>query len=289
MKNLFKVVGALFLMHLFAGGLFAEKVIYVHGFSLINDNSACHDQTECEYWPEPAADDYAIVGYDGRRDPFAAIPSSGSVRLLQLLNKYCRADQGQTCRIVSDSMGGLTTAGVVSQYNNSGTYNILYSNQIVSAEGGSEIANLGDLGVEILTNVFGLGAIPGVDELEVSRDGIDALATARARGGFDHNRNNGVLFYHVAANRSNIFAGPWLPGEDDTLVAYHSSCGYRQIAAFNVCMGQKVRTCSWCFWQRKKLVTPWDAHFMLPGVALEGVNMGHSRTHNTAEYQLSPF
>ena len=176
MNHLKKAIGALFLMQLFAGGLFAEKVIYIHGFSLVKDNSECQDQLACDYWPEPAAEDYTIVGYDGRRDPFLSIPTSGSVRTLQLLNKYCRADQDQSCRIVADSMGGLTAAGVISQYNGSGTYNILYSTQIVSAEGGSEIANLGDGAIELLTGVFGLSLIPGVDELAVSRDAIDALA-----------------------------------------------------------------------------------------------------------------
>ncbi len=282
------LLGALFLMQIFAGGVFAEKVIFVHGMSLIESNEACQGQTSCDnYWDQiPEGIDHVFVGYDGRRNPFAAVPTAGSVRLLEMLNQYCRADQGQSCRIVAESLGGFTTAGTIAMYNQSGLYNILYSTQIVSAEGGSEIANLGDTAIEILKFVFGLGDNQIAAAIEQSRDAIDALVTSSARGLFDHNRNNGAVFYHVAARKSIWIAEPFLPGEDDTLVAFHSACAYRTTGAFNVCMGQKIRSCSWCFWQRKKWITPWDAHEMHPAVPNDGVNLQHSGVHNITAYHL---
>jgi hypothetical protein len=286
MKATKYLLGALVLMQIFAGGVFAEKVIFVHGMSLINSNESCQDQTECsEYWDEiPQGIDHVFVGYDGRRNPFASAPTAGSVRLLEMLNRYCRADQGQSCRIVAESLGGFTTAGTIAMYNQSGLYNILYSTQIVSAEGGSEIANLGDTAIEILKFVFGLGDNQIAAAIEQSRDAIDALVTSSARGLFDHNQNNDTIFYHVAARKSIWIAEPFLPGEDDTLVAFHSSCAYRTTGAFNVCMGQKIRPCSWCFWQRKQLITPFDAHEMHPAVPNDGVDLQHSGVHNIIEY-----
>lgn len=288
MKTLRYAFGAILLMHLLAGAAFAEKVVFVHGMDLIRSNEACQDQTSCDvYWRNvPPGVDAVFVGYDGRRNPFAATPTAGSVRLLGILNKYCRADQNQSCRIVADSLGGFTTAGTIAMYNRTGIYNVLYSTQVVSAEGGSEIANLGDTAIEILKFVFGLSSNEIATALETSRDAIDALVTSSARGLFDHNRNNGTLFYHVAARQSIWIAEPFLPGEDDTLVAFHSSCGYRTTGAFDVCMGQKIRSCSWCFWEPKKLVTPWDAHRMHPAVPNDGVDARHSRIHDENQYQL---
>ena len=288
MKTLRFVLGAMLLMLVPGGAVFAEKVIFVHGMNLISSNEACQDQASCDvYWKNvPDGLDAVFVGYDGRRNPFAAVPTAGSVRLLEILNKYCRADQNQSCRIVADSLGGFTTAGTIAMYNSTGLYNILYSTQVVSAEGGSEIANLGDTAIEILKFVFGLGDNEIAAAIEQSRDAIQALVTSSARGLFDHNRNNGTVFYHVAARKSIWIAEPFLPGEDDTLVAFHSSCGYRTTGAFNVCMGQKIRSCSWCFWQRKKLITPWDAHVMHPAVPNDGVDVRHNNIHNESQYQL---
>ena len=280
-----KVVWAAALFLFGSGSLFAEKVIYVHGMSLTESNEACQDTTVCDYWRTGAVGDYVFVGYDGRRDPFTAIPTSGSVRLLQILNKYCRKDQGQSCRLVNDSLGGFTGAGTIALYNTTGIYNILYSTQIVSAEGGSEIANLGDTAIEILKIVFNLTG-EWTRELVETHDAIQALVTTSARGRFDHNRSNGTMFYHVAANKSIFIAEPFLPGQDDTLVAFHSSCGYRETNAFSKCMGEKVRSCSWCFWEKKHLVTAWDGHRMHPAVPLTGLEIQHAGGHLQNQYHL---
>lgn len=266
-----------------AGTLHAEKVIYVHGMSLVSSNEACQDTTNCEYWKDHVAGDYVFVGYDGRKNPFGGTEMSGSVRLLQILNKYCRRDQGQSCRLVDDSLGGFTGAGTVSMYNRTGIYNILYATQIVSAEGGSEIANLGDTAIDVLKVVFNLTG-DGAQALIESRDAIQALVTTSARSLFDHNRTNGTVFYHVSANKSFFLAEPFLPGTDDSLVAFHSSCGYRSAGAFTQCMGQKIRTCSWCFWEKPKLITPWDNHKMHPAVALTGLDIPHAEGHNDSRY-----
>ena len=269
-------------------GVHAEKVIFVHGMSLIESNEECQDTTgSCNgYWQNLPVDDYTLAGYDGRRNPFVAVPTAGSVRLLELLNKYCRKDQGQTCRIVAESLGGFTTAGTLVMYNRTGLYNVLYTTQIVSAEGGSEIANLGDTAIEILKFVFGLQDNQLTDNLVENHDAIQALVTSNARGLFDHNRTNGTVFYHVAANKSIWIAEPFLPGEDDTLVAFHSACGYRTTGAFSQCMGEKIRQCNWCFWQRKQLITPWDGHVMHPSVPNGGIPMRHTEPHNDPTYIL---
>ncbi len=275
-------IGTLFLIQLFAApALFAEKVLFVHGMSLTESNADCQDQLSCDYWSTvtPAVGDYTIVGYDGRKNPFVATPTAGSVRLLEMLNKYCRADQGQSCRIVADSLGGFTTAGTVAMYNTTGVYNILNSTQIVSAEGGSEIANLGDGAIDVLKVVLGIGYL-----LENAWGAVEALVTTNARGLFDHNRNNGTMFYHVAARKSVFIAAQILPGKDDSLVAFHSACGYRTTGGFKKCMGQKIRDCGWCFWQKREHIDPWEGHFMHPANGNKGVKMRHAPTHNEVEF-----
>lgn len=283
-----QLAGLLLLSITFTGSLFAEKVIYVHGMSLTESNEACQDQSACPYWRTPPVGDHVYVGYDGRRNPFESVSTAGSVRLLQILNKYCRRDQGQSCRLLNDSLGGFTGAGTIAMYNRTGLYNILYATQIVSAEGGSEIANLGDTAISILEFVFNLSNNEAAQGLKESRDAIQALVTSSARSLFDHNRTNGAMFYHVPANQSIFIAEPFLPGEDDSLVAFHSSCGYRAVGGFSKCMGEKIRTCALCFWQKPVHVAPWDGHFIYPGIALTGLDIPHSEGHNQAQYHARP-
>ncbi|GBF51649.1 hypothetical protein LPTSP4_31870 [Leptospira ryugenii] len=269
--------------------LFAEKVIYTHGMNLVESNEACQDQRvgvpNCNVWKGiTPVGDYVLVGYDGRRDPLLAEPTSGTVRLLQMLNKYCRKDRGQSCRLVSESLGGFTAAATISKYNQSGIYNILYATQLVSAEGGSEVASLGDKAIEILRLVFGITSGP-LDQLADSRDAIQALVVTKARSSFDHNRNNGTIFYHLSATKSIFIAEPFLPGKDDSLVAMHSSCGYRQAGAFSRCMGEKVKSCDLCFWERAVNVTPWEGHRMHPLIPNTGLAIGHMQGHDDVRYQ----
>ncbi|TGL58439.1 hypothetical protein [Leptospira sarikeiensis] len=284
MKQKIWILLSLFLL---SASLQAEKVIYVHGMSLTESNEACQDKTVCPYWKVPPVGDYVYVGYDGRRNPFVSDSTAGSVRLLQMLNKYCRKDQGKSCRLIDDSLGGFTGAGTVSMYNKTGIYNILYATQIVSAEGGSEIANLGDTAIDILKVVFNIQGGLG-DALIQSRDAIQSLVTTSARSLFDHNRNNGTLFYHLAAKKSIFIADPFLPGEDDSLVAFHSSCGYRTVGAFSKCMGEKIRSCALCFWETPKLITPWDGHYMHPLVPITGLDIPHAEGHNDVKYHGIP-
>jgi hypothetical protein len=266
-----------------SGSIYAEKVIYVHGMSLTESNAHCQDTKDCAYWESHVGGDYVFVGYDGRQNPFGGTDVSGSVRLLQLLNKYCRKDQGQSCRLIDDSLGGFTGAGTVSMYNKTGLYNILYVTQIVSAEGGSEIANLGDTAIDILKVVFNLNG-DGAQALIDSHSAIQALVTTSARALFDHNRSNGTVFYHVNANKSFFLADPFLPGTDDSLVAFHSSCGYRTTGEFSKCMGEKIRSCALCFWETPKLITPFDNHKMHPLVPLTGIDIPHAQGHHDVRY-----
>lgn len=262
--------------------LSAEKIIYVHGFSLIDSNEAIQDTVgPNKYWDPQLTGDVVFVGYDARINPLTAGPTTGSVRLLAMLNKYCRRDKGQSCRIISDSMGGLTTTYTIATYNAGNAYNILYSNQIVSAEGGSEIASLGDTAQDILKAVFGFAPF-----LDVS--GIQALMPSYARAAFDHNRNNGTMFYHVAGFKSIFIADPFLPGKDDSLVAFHSSCSYRTTGEFTQCGGQAIRSCSWCIWEKKKMITPHTAHYLLRGMPVEGYDIAHADAHRDLSFHARP-
>ena len=138
MKQTTKVFISL-VLSLATTSLFAEKVIYVHGMDLTTTSDhGCQDMTSCSKWAgdraAPAGQDAVYVGYNASQDAFAGTADSGSVRLLQILNKYCRKDQGQSCRIIGESMGAYTTAGTIAMYNTNGIYDINYATLIVSAE-----------------------------------------------------------------------------------------------------------------------------------------------------------
>src|SRR5690606_5595378 len=119
----------------------------------------------------------AHVGYDGRYDPINFGSERGGPRLLAMLNQHCRREQGTSCRIVNHSMGGLVTGYVVANYNSDGRYNIHYVSSLVSAEGGSELANIGDPILRTL-NVFTLGL---TDWFLTFPSAVQRLKTSSAR------------------------------------------------------------------------------------------------------------
>jgi len=164
----------------------------------------------------------------------------------------------------------------VANYNRNRIYDINYVVSLASAEGGSELANIGVGAIRVLAKAIG-GILGGlVADLALHNSALRALKTSYARGRWDHNRNNGILFYHTAGHYPKWYSDWIYPGKDDRVVAFHTTCGYRDIAGYSQCGGEKVRSCSWCFWQRKKNRSPFTGHKPSTSYSRSGVKESHN-------------
>lgn len=272
-----KKIATVFAVAAFTTGAYANPTtIYVHGFhfSIQKTETAktCHGQSTCTpYWgAQDNSTPVVHTGYDGRFNPTVAGPERGATRLLDNLNKYCRRDRGQSCRIVNHSMGGLVTGFVLANYNRNNTYNVLYVTAMVSAEGGSELANIGDPILRTLNAVtFGLS-----DFFLNFPDAVQVLKTSAARGAYDHNLTNGTPFYHIAGNTPHWLINVVFPGSHDRVLAMHSTCSYRDVVAFTRCGGQSVTTGIWPF-RTTRYYTAHSNHFQHPRHSASGLNITH--------------
>jgi hypothetical protein len=82
------------------------------------------------------------------------------------------------------------------------------------AAGGSELADLGYWAVS--------------DKLSID------LVTTTARGMYNHNTTHGVTFYNYAGAAGTVYS-PFIPGQDDEAVSYHSSGGVSGAAGASFC------------------------------------------------------
>ncbi len=278
------------------GELTGPTVIYVHGFNLSTKQLGtleCQFQVECPvYWEtQDAREDNRLivhVGYDGRKDPLKQGSTRGATRLLQILNNFCRRDQGQACRIVNHSMGGMVTGYVVAKFNRTNYYNIEYVSSIVSASGGSELASLGD---GILKTITGFNPFVRLllDKTLVFTDAVRILTVSKARKAYDHNQTNGVPFYHIAGNvkKSRFHPLSWImKGKHDTALSMHSMCGYRKAATLSKCGGYSKLTGP--IWNRKrKYYAPFEGHHVHPLHSKRGVKVKHSEFLSQQKYTVS--
>lgn len=259
------------------GALYAAPTtIYVHGFhfSIQKTETAktCQGKATCDsYWGvQDNSTPVVHTGYDGRYNPTVAGAERGSTRLLANLNAHCRRDRGQSCRIVNHSMGGLTTGFVLANYNRNNIYNILYVTSMVSAEGGSELANIGSPVLTTL-NIITLGLSNFFLNFP---DAVSVLKTSAARAAYDHNLTNGTPFYHLAGNTSEWYINWIFPGKHDTVLAMHSTCSYRDVKAFTRCGGESVTSGIWPF-RTTKNYSAHSGHYVHPRHSAAGLGIKH--------------
>lgn len=145
----------------------------------------------------------SIDGAVDQRDNMA----QATADLQGILDEHCTGDDW--CYLFTYSNSGATLSRVLSLSDTE--YNIVWSMNAASNEGGSEIGGTGWIG-----EVFGGCDLTG------------HIGTSDHRSGWNHNDTGGSTFYMVGGYRGMV---PWvqssvLPGEDDGAVAYHSSGGY---------------------------------------------------------------
>ena len=227
-----------------AGNLWAgsHKIIYVHGLKA-KSYTDCQGKTKCYGgWNQQlSASNIIHTGYFTWANPTENYSKNGKNQLLANLNTYCRRDKNQSCEIVCGSMGCYTSSFVLANYNRSNIYNVHNVRALASAEGGSEVANIGTGVVMTLASKLPF-PLNGLMSWLVGKSSLRALMTSYARGRWDHNRNNGTIFYHKAGRKS-LWPLNWIwPGDHDRMVAFHSACGYRSIQKYTGgCGGENVK------------------------------------------------
>jgi hypothetical protein len=142
------------------------------------------------------------------------------------LNTYCTGKNW--CYVACHSAGCAQIGYAIAQYGTTGgadTWNIYWIAAAGSAEGGSELADLGK----------SIGRTVALDA---------DLQTSVMRQMYNHDSTNGVMHWMFAGSGySDAYPlynanGTLLPGDDDLAVAYHSSCGVNNTAY--------ASTIAWC-------------------------------------------
>lgn len=176
------------------------------------------------------AGETSINAYVDQRDSM----STATAHLKSVFDQYCL--NGNSCWIYTYSNGSAVTSKVLSVY--STAWNIASVRSSGGNEGGSELAGTGWIG-----EAFG----------GCSLAGSSAIGVSAHRNNWNHNDTNGVPIVGIAG-KGTIW---WslgttkllLPGEDDSVVAFHSAGGFSSSGSYSdVCAGPK-----------------WSNHFGLSG------------------------
>lgn len=139
--------------------------------------------------------------------------ATATADLASVLDQYCVGKSW--CYVLTYSNGG----GVVSKlFAESATqWNIAYVINSASNEGGSELGEFG-----LLSDLVGCDI---ATEIQPS-----------FQRSWNHNDTNGNAFYMVGGYNGMFLTSWFLPGEDDGVVAYHSSAGASSMGSYtNLC------------------------------------------------------
>lgn len=179
---------------------------------------------------------YWISGYTSVKCDYEAkynTLSQSNVTVRDCLGTYCSGSN--SCIVVAYS-NGANQVHYTQQYYPSKLANLQYVESGGSAEGGSELTDVGSA-VQSFLDWF------GIDFEVYYPNGVDAtLSVSSARNAYNHDINNGKTTYHVSGN-TNAGNGLWwatagfLPGDDDGVVSWASSYGCRD-------SGDQPTTCS---------------------------------------------
>lgn len=136
---------------------------------------------------------------------YIAVHSAGDLHIGYALALY--GGTTRTIKNASPNASGVCGDGVGTQVG----WNIKWVDVAGGAAGGSELANMGDwaVGDAITTD----------------------LVTSTARSLYNHNVTQSKTFYMFAGAKGTLYSGT-LPGEDDEVVAYHSTGGVSATGSF---------------------------------------------------------
>ena len=256
MKKFMLLVSALSLVFAFAPVSARNYTIYIHGFGLKDlskfNNTDRNLTANGGYWKhhnQRVGGTTVDVGYDQWGAPHSWSSSGAQRRIWEVLRNRCMG--GNRCKVICHSMGCLAFGYFNARYNRSFAYKVTHVIALASAEGGSEVASAGVWIIKRVGNY--LGGFIGSALAEIAVRGLAPaiynLQVSRARGLYNHNDAYNTNFYHWAGSKGSVLS--WmLPGEDDFIVAFHSTCSYRKAWAFDNCSSSRYDT----DWKHRQVV-----------------------------------
>ncbi|MCE9597770.1 MAG: hypothetical protein K8S54_07370 [Spirochaetia bacterium] len=212
--------------------------LFVHGRSATNHCSGTIPNTSSAttdvggYWsgwgytPTGIAN-VRYIGFDGEQagGAYSWSECGAQLELNRALNTFCTG--ANDCEIYTHSTGGLVVSAFFGLYPyTSSWYNIRRIQEMASAAGGSELADMA------VTYLAWIGWSNYGGQLDHS------VSTSGARNGFNHNQSGGLTLYTTSGQGSDPetygITPAFLPGIDDGVVANHSLCGINQTGSVNV-------------------------------------------------------
>ncbi|MFN3789906.1 hypothetical protein [Massilia sp.] len=198
---------------------------------------AAGNYEDFSYWgpsSTPAGVNKKAVNWDGRS---SIASQSGRVR--DALDCFCTG--GNWCYIVTYSAGDLMLGYTLANYGGTAR---LKKNAVPNASGvcgnsGGNSAGGAQTGWNIKWVRAAAGAAGGSELSDAgswttSEPLVQDLKTATARAMYNHNDTRNIWFYMYAGARGTLYSG-LLPGQDDEVVAYHSSGGVAGSSGRSLC------------------------------------------------------
>jgi hypothetical protein len=159
-----------------------------------------------------------------------------NVHIRNALDCYCTG--ANWCYIAAHSAGNLQIGYALSLYGTS-TRNVKNatpdaSGQCADASGSSTQTGWNIKWVNVAGGAAGGSELANSGDWALSEPLVSDLKTSTARALYNHNSTTGKWFYMFAASRGTLYSFV-LPGQDDEVVAYHSSGGVSGASGASFC------------------------------------------------------
>ena len=175
------------------------------------------------YWGPPsvpAGVNKKAVNWDGRSSI-----ASQSGKLRDALDCFCTGPNW--CYVVAYSAGDLMMGYTLANYGGSARYKKTPSPNtagVCSNSDGMAQTGWNIRWVRVAAGAAGGSELSDAGSWTTSEPLVQDLRTSTARAMYNHNATRNIWFYMYAGARGTLYSG-LLPGQDDEVVAYHSSGG----------------------------------------------------------------
>ncbi len=282
--------------------------IFVHGYSGGGSRESCEQKYYCSYWgtnvqfqvaadkPQgpDIVDQWGVPYWQSGRDPWMGTYASnvnvgwhtgygwdwygwgngGMTPTLHVLYWWCGKHTGNTCTVTCHSTGcpivGKLLASGWSQH-----LNVLSVVAGGSAEGGTELVD-GTFGITQLVGILGQ-LVDYVSDYNIGPGwNVNAglLGVGYVRASYNHHAPGTVPWIHHAGYNGSALTSWVLNGQDDGVVAHHSSCGYTFPFQANECSNDYYWTT--CWWGPCTKTAPrWNGHTRTENAGRTGYNHTH--------------
>ena len=220
------------LLYLLAAAPLADAANYTLWINGRNSGGTPGNYTDFRYWgpaATPAGIDKKAVNWDGRSSI-----ASQSVRVRDALDCFCTGQNW--CYIAAYSAGELLFGYTLANFGGSARTirNATPDAAGVCGGGGATQAGWNIKWVRVAGGASGGSELADAGSWATSEPLVQDLRTATARAMYDHNATRNIWFYRYAGARGAAVSF-LLPGQDDEVVAYHSSGGVAGSAGGSFC------------------------------------------------------